>query len=260
MKTKTLLTTVLIVLIALSGIANAIEYSVFSRTISVQIENEKEDTVIERFYISFPSENEKIAFREKSIELGTDLTSWKEFNPLFEPSIGKETLNKKIFYNDAEQSYLQLNYSLKEPIMAKDKETSLITEYIMKTDYFNSFYEAGLWIIPENTKIMIELPAGAEIKENIEPQAEITSNMTRKVVNWQGYKSANRLSLRYVVWKKIPPVIDLNEIPNFLVNTEKGKIILAIIAVMLGAIIWKRKMIVNKIENFVEKNSEIKQE
>jgi hypothetical protein len=240
--------------------ANAIVYSVASHSISVQIATEGNDTVVEKFFINFPNEGEKIAFREKGLLLGTNIEGWKEFNPSFTPSLGQNTLNKKISYTEGEQNYLQLSYDLSDPLMAKGKETSMVTEYVIKVNYFNSFYQSGLWIIPDNTSINIELPPGAEIKETAEPQASISSAGSRKVVVWQGYKNGNRLSLSYILWKKIDPVIDLNEMTSFLFKTQIGMVIVAAIIIALGIIIANRKRIKEMIEGFVENNSLIQEE
>jgi hypothetical protein len=226
----------------------------------IQIATEGKDKVTEKFFINFPTNEAKIEFRQKSLELGTSLDAWKEFNPVFVPGIGENTLNKKISYNESDQSYLQLSYELGEPIMATSKEADRMIEYNMKINYFDSFYRTGQWVIPEGTTISIELPAGAEIKKTAGPQATITKNGARQVLNWQGYKTSNELTLDYIVWKKMEPVIDLNAFTTFMTKTTQGQILIVAIAVILIIIILKRKKIANKIEDFVETNSIIKEE
>ena len=70
----------------------------------------------------------------------------------------------------------------------------------------------------------------------------------------------NRLTLNYVLWKKIDPVIDINAITNFLLKTQEGIILSLIIVLVLIAIIWQRKKISHALEEFVEKNSIIQEE
>ena len=250
-----------ILLLLLAGFVNSIEYTITERTLNIQITNDEgQDKIEERFYISFPNETEKIGFRKRSLQLGTSLDNWKEFNQAFTPSIVENTLNKQISYNEGEPNYLLLSYNLSESFMAKGKETSMLTEYVLKVNYFNSFYQAGLWIIPDNTRIDIELPPGAEVRDAIEPEAITTTQGTRKIIHWQGYKSANKLSLSYVLWKKIDPLVDLNAFTSFLFRTQTGQIILIVIILLIALIFWKRNRIVEEIETFVEKNSLIKEE
>ena len=239
---------------------HAIDYSVTSHTIDIQIAGEGNDTVIEKFFVGFPNEVEKKAFRDNSLLLGTNIDEWKSFNQEFTTSLGQNTSNKKISYTEGEQNYLQISYDLAEPLMAKGKETTMVTEYLIKVNYFNAFYQAGLWIIPDNTKISIELPPGAEIRDTVEPQASITNAGSRKIVAWEGYKSGNRLTLNYIMWKKIDPVIDLNALTLFLFNTQEGMLLILIVIIAIVVIVWQRKKITQKIEEFVETNSIIKEE
>lgn len=247
-------------LLSLFTFANAIEYSVIEHSIYIQINSEEADKIEERFYLTFPDESSKISFREKSLELGTNLEKWKEFNSRFAQSITENTLNKKISYNEGIQNYLLLSYDLSDNFMAKGKETNMVVEYNLKANYLNSFYQTGLWIIPTNTKLLVELPPGAEIRENVEPEADISTVGTRKIVTWQGYKSANKLSLTYVLWKKMDPLFDISKTNNFLFRTQSGQLTILVIIVVLILFFWQRKKIGNWIENFVENNSLIKEE
>lgn len=245
------------------GTVHALSYTVAQHTINIQIStdtNTQKDSVVEKFYVNFSSEADKIDFRQNSTQLGTSVDAWKRLNPLFVPSLGDNTQNKKIAYTEGEQNYLQISYDLTEPLMVKGKDATMLTEYDLKVNFFNSFYQAGLWIIPENTTISIEIPPGAEIRDVVEPTASINNNGTRKVVSWQGYLSANKLALSYVVWKKMPPVIDLSATTNFLFKTQEGLLLLLIVAIIIIAIAWQRKKLGRGIEEFVEKHSLIKEE
>jgi hypothetical protein len=78
---------------------------------------------------------------------------------------------------------------------------------------------------------------------------------TKRIITWDGYKSANQLKVKYVLWKKINPIIDLNQLTDFLFRTSEGLIIIGIIILIIGVIIWKRKYFSSKIESFVENNT-----
>lgn len=246
----------------------SIDYSITTHTINIQLGIQNTDTnapsidtVVERYYLYFASDADRITFREKSLELGTSVDEWKRFNPLFVSSLGENTINKKISYNEGgEENFLQISYTLPDTLMAKGKEAQMMVEYTLKVNYFNSFYQSGMWIIPEGTKITIELPPGAEVRETIEPQAEIITNGTRKNVVWNGYKSTNKLFLVFVTWKQITPVVDFGYVTNFLTKTEAGWAIIIGILALIVVLIWKRKIISSKIEGYVEKHSMIKEE
>jgi hypothetical protein len=240
--------------------AEIFNYSLGGHSINIQINPDGSDSVVEKFFINFNDDAAKAQFRDKSTALGTILEEWKKLNPLFTPSLGEKSTNKQISYTEGDESYLQISYSLTEPLMAKGKEATMLTEYSIKVDYFNSFYQSGLWIIPERTNISIELPPGAEIKDDIQPDAVISTSGARKVATWTGYKSGNQLALNYVLWKKIEPVVDLNAINNFLFKSREGMVLIAIIVLILAGLVWQRGKIYKKIEDFVEKHSTIQEE
>lgn len=251
-------------LILFSSLVNALSFGINQHSITIQIATEGNDKVTEKFYLNFPDENEKANFRQKSLEIGTSQEAWKQLNSEFTQSLSGNTLNKKIAVelpqNASDQSYLEMSYDLQDTLMNKEKETTLMEEYAMKINYFDSFYDAGNWIIPKDTTINIELPPGAKIEGTVAPEATIVTSGTKIIVTWEGYKSKNELNLKYTLWKKTDPIIDFNKLTNFLFNTTTGVTLIGIIIVIVLAIIWQRKKISGAIENFVENNSTIKEE
>jgi hypothetical protein len=63
-----------------------------------------------------------------------------------------------------------------------------------------------------------------------------------------------------VLWKKVTPVVDVNSITNFIFKTTNGLMLISLTAIALFAIIWKRKALARKLEEFVEDNSKIEEE
>lgn len=259
---KSYLALVFFVILAIFAQATLAEdYAITQHKVNIQLNTEGKANVIERFYIYFPNEEAKVSFREKSAELGSDLDKWTLFNNLIEPSIGSNNqANKKILYTEGDSSYLEISYEIIDPIMSKGKETTMMEEYSIKVTFFNNYYQSGLWVIPDNTSITIELPPGADTSETVEPEASIGATGTRKTITWTGYKSSNKLSLNYILWKKIAPVIDMTSIINFLFKTMEGLTLIGIIVIVIVATIWKRKKISAKIEEFVENNSLIEED
>lgn len=238
------------------------EYGVWLHRIDIDVDSEGRAEISEKFHISFNNDLARIEFRQLNSIFGTDLTKWEEFNPQFKSNIGGErAVNKRVNYSEGDDSYLEINYSLSEPLMARGKETALIKEYSIKANYLNSLYDMGLWVIPEDTRVSIILPAGAEIKDPLRPQGRIQNyGSNRRIVTWEGYISSNELNFQYYNWKKIDPIIDLNRVNQFLFRTPEGLMIIATIILIIGIIILKRKRIAEKIENFVEANTILKED
>jgi|GEM_PF-1040616 len=251
---------VILVLLSLSSVFGA-TYTINQQIIDIKINTQGNAIITEEFNLFFPTERDKINFRESSTTLGSDLEKWKQYNPQFSPSIGlNNIINGKISYTEGAENILTINYTLSDSLMALGKETTMMSEYQLKANYWNKFYQSGIWIIPDKTEIRIDLPPGADIKDNVEPAAIITTLGSRKSITWQGYKSANRITLNYVLWKKVTPVVDLNSITSYLFKTTEGLVLIFIAAIIFFAILWKRKTIIKKLEDFVETNSKIEEE
>jgi len=83
---------------------------------------------------------------------------------------------------------------------------------------------------------------------------------TKQFVVWKGYKSGGELTVHYVLWKKSDPVVDINALSNFLFKTSEGIITIVIGLIVLLILLWKRKKIANRIENFVENHTIIEED
>lgn len=261
---KKIILTILLLfsLIILVNAQTDIEYGIWAHKINIDVDIDGQAAVTERFHIFFINDSDQRKFRELSSKFGTNLDNWEEFNSIFKNNIGGDrALNKRVNFSDSEDTFLEISYILAESLMAKGKETSLIIEYSIKANYLNSLYESGMWIIPENTSVSIILPAGAEVRQTVRPQATITNyGSNRKMITWEGYISSNELIFQYYIWKKIEPIIDLNKLNEFLFRTPQGLTIIGVIIAIILIIIWKRKIISEKIENFVEANTIIKED
>lgn len=252
----------IILLILLTNTFAQDNYGIWLHNIDIEVNTTGEVEVSEKFYLFFENDVAQLEFRENRTKFGSDLTLWEEFNSRFKSTIGgTKAVNKKINYSEGADTFLQITYNLIDPLMAQGKETALVSEYSIKANYLNNLYESGLWVIPENTRVSIILPAGAEIKDIVKPQATIINySSNRKQIIWEGYKSSNELSLKYFIWKKIDPIFDLNKVSNFMFRTQEGLILLVILLIIISGIIWKRKLIADKIEDFVEANTILKEE
>jgi len=229
-------------------------------TINLDVDADGFAQITERYYLYFPTQDDKLAFREKSTMLGYDPVNWTNFDPKFTTTVGSNNLTGGVIsYADGEASFLELKYNLKDPLMEKVQETNMVIEFSMKASYFNKLFEPPFWVIPDNTNITLALPPGASVKNSVEPKASTTTIGTKQSIFWEGYKSAGELKVNYVLWKKSDPVVDINALTNFLFKTTQGIITIIIGIIILLLLIWKRKKISNKIENFVENHTVIEE-
>ncbi|MFA5357348.1 MAG: hypothetical protein WC308_00280 [archaeon] len=239
------------------------EYEIGTHEVRIQVDSNGNASATERFYLNFPNETERASFRTTSTQLGSDMDKWLQFNSKFQPNIKNPNAkdggisNKKIYYNEGQDTYLEISYNLDDPLMAKLNETPTGSEFALKAIFLNNFFEFGLWVIPDNTKIIIELPLEAEVREPVEPAAVVSQIGSKKVVQWEGYKSGNNLELRYVLWKQIAIDFNLFTTLNNLIFTETGISIIIIVAIIIGAIFYSRKKISQKVEDFVADNSKL---
>ena len=246
----------LIVLMTILCSVYAQSYSVYLHEINVNVIDDGRASVIERFYLFFPDEQEKVTFRNLSAELGSDIDEWAALNASFQPNIGNQNLiNKQISYTEAETTYLELRYTLADVLMAKGKQNTNNTEYTLKATALDNFFETNVWVIPENTELIFTLPGRAEVSGAVEPEAEISGDGTKTTVKWTGYKSANRLNLKYLVWN--PPTIEMSEVIDTIFYTFEGQVFIVVIAVLIVFIFIERRKISAKIEDYVADNSKL---
>ncbi len=250
----------LLILLLMASFCFAQTHRITFHTVNIEVDSDGFAQITERFYLDFPTTQDKIDFREKSTELGYDLANWTNFNKLFTNTVGSSNLtNGVISYNEGESNFLEIKYELLDSLMEKIQETNMVVEFSMKASYFNKLFEPPFWVIPDNTDIILELPPGASVKGTVEPKATITPAGTKQFVVWKGYKSGGELTVNYVLWKKADPVVDINALSNFLFKTSEGIITIIVGFVILLILLWKRKKIVNKIETFVENNTALEE-
>jgi len=251
---------ILLLLLFILSFTFADTYTITFHTVNLEVDSEGFAQITERYYLDFPTVENKIAFREKSTELGYDPVNWTKFNPKFTTTIGSNNLvNGIISYTEGESNFLEIKYGLTDPIMERVQETNMVIEFSMKASYFNKLFEPPFWVIPDNTDIILELPPGASVKNSVEPKANVTNSGTKQFIVWKGYKSGGELKVNYVLWKKSDPVVDINALSNFLFRTKEGIITIIAGFVILLLLIWKRKRISNKIESFVENHTVIEE-
>ena len=227
-------------------------YSIMNHRIEIEIDEEGYANVTEKFFLSFPTDFQLRDFRARVEENGVRLANWKSFDAKFHTYIGDESLlgRSEVGFVENSSKYLEMKYDLTEPIMSSRGVASRITEFELRNKFFSQFIREQLWVFPEGTIIIMNMPLGAEIKE-VEPEANVSGNS----ISWQGYKSKNRLVLKYWLTQQIGS-FDVNAVLQQLMRSGLFWVVVVAIIVIAGALYWKRKIISSKIESYVVEHSD----
>jgi len=219
-------------------------YVMDSHVIEIRVDAEGNTEIMERYFLSFQNENQKVNFREEVNQIGISIDGWNEYDNRIYPRIGQPadiSVQGISFIEDpAALDFLEITYNLETPIMEKKLETSRVIEYSLKPKFLNEFTEGSLWLIPEGTSII-----------GVKPDASIEGN----TVVWNGYVSGNELFLEYSHFKNITS-FDLNQSIQDLMQSDIFLFVVAIVAIGLIIVFAKRKTIETKIEEYIVENSE----
>ncbi len=242
-------------ILVLAGVSSANILHISENHIYIDIKENGATSIKERYYLYFPTEENRNQVLKLNEDLGVELSKWNKENEMIKTHLGPAKNAKVIFVEDKENNlaYLELKYELKEPIVIKKNETTRNKTFYLNKKYFEGFKVGTVWVIPDNMAISIILPINATIKSKVQPQAEILMNGKRQEVLWKGYISTTELYLEYSVLKKIN--IDISQIVE---NYRKSKYFipsLAVLAVLIIIGVIKRKDIEKKIEDFIIENS-----
>jgi hypothetical protein len=205
-------------------------------------------------------------FKQKSTQLGTNLSAWQEFNPAFTASINSvEDIipgSGSISFIEAEEKYLELSYSLKTPVFNKTNETTRMIEFKLSKTAIRNFIQSPFFIIPENTIITFVLPPQTTVqKENVMPEAQISSDNEATYISWIGLKKTTNVNFTYAYWKEIAPSISIALIlKNFIELQDISKLLLILlILILLVFAFLNKKRIEAKIEDFIEAHTKLEE-
>jgi len=254
----------LALLLFLSG-ASAQVYDIASHSIDIRVDGEGYGEVVERFYLTFPSELQEQQFKRKNDELQTDLDEWEKFDGRFRLHIGtKDEIvpgTGRITFN-LEEKFLEIKYSLSTPVMSRNtaESTGRMIVFELNRGTLKEFLQGEIYVIPQNTTISFTLPAQATVeREDVFDAAQIFPEMN-PVIRIPGGISTNTIKLKYRYWTQLAPSFSLAYLlKEFLENTtqETQTLALAIVLIVFGAVYWKRKALRDRAEAFIVKHSKI---
>lgn len=231
-------------------------YILDSHSIDIAVDEDGMAQVRERYFMVFQNEQQLADFRQAVSTIGVSVEGWKAYDARIYPRIGQENeinvTGISFIENQDSSKYLELVYSLREPLMEKKSETSTVVEFALNTKYLSGFIDGSLWVIPENTSIIVHLPKGVQIEAPVKPDASIEGS----TVAWNGYVFGNELNLSYSLFKQIAS-FDLSGLLQQAMQSDLFWIGAAIVVIAAAIVIVKRKAISEKIEGYIVAHSDL---
>ena len=262
---KKMLLFVLLLMLSVNAFAQErISYERVLHSMDIIVDTDGFGRVVEKHYLNFPTSIQLERFRQKSNELSTNLTAWKNFDNRFVVHIGSEKNivpgTASIAFIEAEEDYLQFEYVLNQPIMRNASETSRSIEFELIKGVMSAFIQQSFFIIPPNTVIVFVLPSQTTARqEEISLESNISILPDKTFVSWQGFQKKSDLRMRYTYWKQIAPSFSLAfALKEFTENSSPliQGFTAAIVAFLIGLVYIYRQPIVKKVTKFMIQHSE----
>lgn len=245
-------------LLVLFASANSVEIT--GRDISIQVNETlgQANKITEKIYLKI-NESELTDFQKTIQEKASDFDSWKNYLPSIAPKINfkqENSFERKIsFIQEEKKPVLVMEYLLSEKIFIMS-ETARLKEFALNESYLNNFSSRGLFILESKDSINFELPINAIIENEIEPKAVIQN----KTIEWQGPLSTSKINFAFNVKKPITPSFSITQVVENIATQKENIIILIVIIVVVALIYFEKDRVGNKIEGFVVKHSNLKNE
>ena len=188
-------------------------------------------SVKEEFIFTFANADEKDEFLDRIGRFGADVTLWNVYDSELYPHIGQ---SEQVFSQSASarvegiSGIVEFNYHANSVTILSPQSEKTLEKWELDNSALKFPVKSGLLQIDNNTKLILHLPEGVEIKE-IAPNAGISGN----TLTWNGPLAVNRLVLKYDVVKVLVPssIIQLPSIS--LQDTDKIGLIIALVLVGL---------------------------
>lgn len=251
MMKKTLLALALLALFA----ANASAYEISKQEFKIQVLDNGNGVVSEKYYFSFLDRQDSNAFLQAVKENGQDLLAWGAFDYRIVPHFeSPEQLSIQAFSFDPNSNVLEVKYEPDRKVAEKTSENSRVEFWRLRAGFFQSFNQEGsLIIVPKTTTITLSLPQNAELNQESLPPTVI---VTKNTLTLSDVRISN-LSAQYSILKPIAQPSFINDFIDWLRQTGLIYVLVAAIIVTAVVGIVKRKEISRRIEDYLADHSEI---
>lgn len=207
----------------------------------------------ENYSLAFSSPFEADNFKEKSKKNAASLSAWTSDYNFFYAHFANASNGKpdsRITF-DEKSGIITLSYTLDQQFARPLSEGQRASFFVIDDKQFSSFIDAGAIAIPENTTIVISLPASSEVDSSsvLPPKSDLTyGQLTIRGIQTNSFK------MLYRVIKPIAPR------GNDFFESISGayQLIIPLLALLAIGTYFKREKIEQKIEAFIVEHSEIK--
>lgn len=232
---------------------SALEVSQYA--ITVHIDKGGYAAFEEKYYLKFANKFEHDQFTADAAKKGSSLDFWAVDYNFFYPHFGRGDLKKSYVSFDSGLGILTLSYELRDPFATVISDEPRATLWEIPDRELFEFSQGSLIVVPKGTSIEINLPPNAEvIAGQISPDVKVAGN----VITLTGEISTNFINLRYKIPK--PPITAGTDyaqaVMGFLSVPGNALVLLPIVAA-LAAIIFFRRQISGRIEDYIIEHSEI---
>lgn len=227
--------------------------SLVKHEIIVSLDEMGEAAFEEKYFLNL-TPVEKPKFIEDVEENGKSLIKWRNDYDFIFPRFGStDDLESINFTFDEEALMLELVYSLKTEVVQKVEETARSIKYSIPSSFFEKFIKGTTIEIPDNTQIIIEIPRNAFVeREEITKEVQIQDSK----FFLQGFRGSN-IFLFYNINKPIAPPLDTQQLIEQALSNPLNQVVLAVIIVLLALAYFWRGGVVDKIEGFIVRHSQI---
>ncbi len=218
----------------------------------ISVQENATGKIVELYYFSFLDSADKEEFQKTVQKNGSSLLAWQAFDSDIHIHFGElSDVANATFQFDAESDALVLQYDADYAIVQKTAEDPRTETWTFNSKLFREFDKGSIYVIPSTSTVDIVLPLNA-IVVNVPEKAVVSENRIRF-----SNVSQTSLDIQYTLPKTIAPAPDTATLLKEFFDNRFNLIIVAILILFLVFVLWKRKEVGKKIEDFVVAHSEI---
>ncbi|MFH1256919.1 MAG: hypothetical protein V1494_06545 [Candidatus Diapherotrites archaeon] len=241
--------------VLLSAGVSAIKVS--NHLIEINVDRDGFAHVIENYELVFNA-LEADEFMQAAQENSSSLLAWQADYNWFFPRLGEtnglNVVKASYVTFDEKNNTLTLDYFIQDQIARIQKDAPRATMWFIADEQLSAFENQGVISIPEATRIVFNLPSGAEVaKESLTPKATVFGNS----IVLSGV-TTNYINITYSIAKPIAPTVNAFALLKDFFSEPQNIILPALIVIIVVALVfWKREKLREKIEGYVIEHSDL---